>query len=169
VVPGVVGLVFILLAAFALNILPTNYAALVLILAAFVLFALEAKFQTHGIIGLGGVAVLTIGGLLLVDGPIPAMRVRLITALSVSIPLGIITVLLMTIAIRARRNKAMTGPQGLIGDVGVARTPLAPEGKIFVQGEIWNAVASVNVNPGEQVRVSAVDGLLLRVDPVRAR
>ncbi len=168
VVPGVVGIIFVLLAVFALNILPTNYAALVLIFAAFVLFALEAKFQTHGVIGVGGVAALTIGGLLLVDGPIPAMRVRWLTALSVSLPLGAITVFLMTMAIRARRNKVMTGPQGLVGEIGVANTPLSPEGKVFVHGEIWSAVASVNINVGEQVRVSAVDGLLLRVDPLRA-
>jgi membrane-bound serine protease (ClpP class) len=168
VLPGVVGIIFVLLAVFALNILPTNYAALVLIFAAFVLFGLEAKFQTHGVIGVGGVAALTIGGLLLVDGPIPAMRVRWLTALSVSLPLGAITVFLMTMAIRARRNKVMTGPQGLVGEIGVASTPLAPEGKVFVHGEIWSAVASASITVGEQVRVSAVDGLLLRVDPVRA-
>jgi membrane-bound serine protease (ClpP class) len=168
VVPGVVGLIFVLLAVFALNILPTNYAALVLIFAAFVLFALEAKFQTHGVIGVGGVVALTLGGLLLVDGPIPAMRVRWLTALSISLPLGAITVFLMTMAIRARRNKVTTGPQGLVGEIGVANTPLAPEGKVFVHGEIWSAVASVNINIGEQVQVRAVDGLLLRVDPVRA-
>ncbi len=80
VVPGVVGVVFILLALFALNLLPTRYAAFTLIIAAFVLFVLEAKFATHGILGLGGIVLLTLGGLLLVDGPIPQMRVNLWTA-----------------------------------------------------------------------------------------
>src|SRR5207248_7269206 len=97
VVPGVTGVVFILLAAFALNLLPTRYAALVLILAAFVMFALEAKFSTHGVLAIGGIALLTLGALLLVDGPIPEMRVNLLTALAVSIPLGLITVFVMDI------------------------------------------------------------------------
>ncbi len=98
IVPGVVGVVFILLALFALNLLPTRYAAFTLIMAAFVLFILEAKFATHGILGIAGIACLTLGGLLLVDGPIPEMRVKIWTALGVSIPLGVITVFLMTIA-----------------------------------------------------------------------
>ena len=112
VVPGVVGVIFILLALFALNLLPTRYAAFTLIIGAFVLFALEAKFATHGVLGIGGIALLTLGGLLLVDGPIPQMRVHLWTALSVSVPLGAITVFLMTIALRARRNKVVTGAAG---------------------------------------------------------
>ncbi len=168
VVPGVVGLICILLAIFALNLLPTNYAALVLILAAFVLFALEAKFATHGILSIGGIAALTIGGLLLVDGPIPDMRVRLWTALGVSVPLGLITAFLMTLVVQARRKKSMLGPQGLVGEVGVARTPLAPEGKVFIQGELWNAIASAQIGSGEPVRVNKVDGLLLYVEPARA-
>ncbi len=102
IVPGVVGVIFILLALFALNLLPTRYAAFTLIMAAFVLFVLEAKFATHGILGLGGIACLTLGGLLLVDGPIPEMRVSLWVALGVSVPLGAITVFLMSIALRAR-------------------------------------------------------------------
>ena len=115
IVPGVVGVVFILLALFALNLLPTRYAAFTLIMAAFVMFALEAKFATHGMLGIAGIALMTIGGLLLVDGPIPEMRVKLWTALAVSVPLGAITVFLMSIALRARRNKVVTGKQGMIG------------------------------------------------------
>ncbi|MGA3318132.1 MAG: nodulation protein NfeD [Candidatus Korobacteraceae bacterium] len=164
IVPGVVGVVFILLALFALNLLPTRYASLTLILAAFVLFALEAKFATHGVLGLGGIALLTIGGLLLVDGPIPQMRVQLWTALGVSVPLGLITVFLMTIALRARRSKVVTGLQGMIGAVGEARTDIDPEGKVFVQGELWNAHARARVGLGEHVVVRKVDGLELEVE-----
>jgi membrane-bound serine protease (ClpP class) len=164
VVPGVVGVIFILLALFALNLLPTRYAAFTLILAAFVLFILEAKFATHGILGLGGIACLTLGGLLLVDGPIPELRVKLWTALGVSIPLGVITVFLMTIALRARRNKVVTGEQGLIGAVGEARTDLDPEGKVFVLGELWNARAASRVGMGDHVVVRKVEGLELEVE-----
>ena len=165
VVPGTVGVVFILLAVFALNLLPTRFAAVVLILASFALFALEAKFATHGVLAIGGIATMTLGGLLLVDAPIPEMRVHLLTALGISIPLGIITAFLMGIALRAHRNKVVTGTQGLVGEVGVARTALSPVGKVFVHGELWDAVSSTPLAAGEPVVVRKVDGLQLQVDP----
>jgi len=164
IVPGVVGAIFILLALFGLNLLPTRYAAFTLIMAAFVLFVLEAKFATHGILGLGGIACLTLGGLLLVDGPIPQLRVSLWVALSVSVPLGAITVFLMDIALRARRNKVVTGEQGLIGAIGEARTDIDPEGKVFVLGELWNAHAPSRVSIGDHVVVRKVEGLELEVE-----
>src|SRR6202034_1292791 len=153
VVPGTVGVVFILLSAFALRLLPTRFAALGLILGAFALFALEAKFTTHGVLTTGGIVLLTVGGLLLVDSPIPEMRVHLSTALAVSVPLGLITAFLMTIAVRARRNKVVTGAQGLIGQTGMAQTMLAPEGKVFVHGELWDAVAASPLPPGQLIVV----------------
>ena len=164
VVPGVVGVVFILLALFALNLLPTRYAALTLIIGAFALFVLEAKFATHGVLGIGGIVLLTLGGLLLVDGPIPEMRVHLWTSLAISIPLGLITIFLMTIAIKARRNKVVTGAQGLLGAIGEARTEIDPEGKVFVMGELWNAHARSPVRMGEHVVVRKVQGLELEVE-----
>jgi membrane-bound serine protease (ClpP class) len=166
VVPGTVGIIFIILAIFALNLLPTRFAAVVLILASFVFFALEAKFATHGVLAIGGICTMVLGALLLVDAPIPEMRVHLYTALAVSIPLGIITAFLMTLAVRARRNKVVTGAQGLVGETGIAQTALAPQGKVFVHGELWDAVASANVAAGESVVVRNVEGLQLQVDPV---
>jgi membrane-bound serine protease (ClpP class) len=168
VLPGTVGVVFILLSAFALRLLPTRFAALGLILGAFALFALEAKFTTHGVLTTGGIVLLTVGGLLLVDSPIPEMRVHLSTALAVSVPLGLITAFLMTIAVRARRNKVVTGAQGLIGQTGVAQTALSPQGKVFVHGELWDAVGSSALPIGQLVVVRRLDGLTLQVDPLAA-
>jgi len=168
IVPGVVGVVFIIVAMFALNLLPTRYASFTLIIAAFVLFALEAKFATHGILGIGGIALLTLGGFLLVDGPIPQMRVNILTALAVSVPLGCITIFLMSIALRARRNKVVTGKRGLIGAVGEARTDIDPEGKVFVLGELWNAHAPSRVGIGEPIVVRNVEGLELEVEKQRS-
>jgi membrane-bound serine protease (ClpP class) len=165
VLPGVVGLICILLAVFALNLLPTRYAALALLVAAFVLFALEAKFTSHGVLGAGGVICMTLGALLLVDGPIPEMRVHLVTALAVSIPMGMIVVFLMGLVLKARKNRVVTGSEGMIGEIGVARTPLGPEGKVFVHGELWNARAAGEIAAGARVRVSAVNGLRLVVEP----
>ena len=166
VIPGTIGVVFILVAAFALNLLPTRFAALGLIIGAFALFAAEAKFATHGVLTVGGIVLLTLGGLLLVDSPIPEMRVHLLTALAVSIPLGLITAFLMTIAVRARRNKIVTGEQGLIGETGVAQTALSPQGKVFVHGELWDAIASAPLPIGQLVVVRRIDGLTLFVDPI---
>jgi membrane-bound serine protease (ClpP class) len=156
VVPGTVGIVFILLA--------TRFAAVVLILASFALFALEAKFATHGVLAIGGMATMVLGGLLLVDAPIPEMRVHLLTALAVSVPLGGITVFLMSIALKARANKVTTGAQGLVGEIGIAQTSLSPRGKVFVHGEIWDAMSASGVPAGQAVVVVAVDGLQLRVE-----
>jgi len=167
VLPGTVGVVFLLLAAFALNLLPTRFAAIAMILGAFVLFALEAKFTSHGVLTIGGITLLTLGALMLVDAPIPEMRVHLWTALAVSIPLGLITAFLMSIALRARRNKVVTGVQGLIGEIGVAQSDLTPNGKVFVHGERWDAVSSIPVAAGEEIVVRHVEGLQLTVEPAK--
>ena len=165
VLPGVVGVISILLALFALNLLPTRYAALALLLAAFALFALEAKFATHGVLGIGGIICMIFGALFLVDGPIPEMRVRFLTAAAVSVPIGVIAIFLMTLVLRARRNRVVTGQEGMIGEIGVARTALGPDGKVFVHGEIWDAVARKAIDEGARVRVAGVDGLHLIVEP----
>jgi len=166
IVPGAIGFIVLLLFFYALNLLPFRSIALVLILSAFAFFALEAKFQTHGVLGVGGIVLMFLGGLLLIDGPIPEMRVNIWTALAVSLPLGAITVFLMTIALRARRNKVVTGEQGMIGEVAIVCAPLTPSGKVFVQGELWDAVSPANVEAGHRVVVRKVENLVLHVEPV---
>ena len=166
IVPGVVGIIFVVLAVFALNLLPLRFAGVALILTAFILFALEAKFATHGALGVGGIAVMILGALLLVDGPIPQMRIQPITAVAVSITFGLLTIFLVNIAMRARRGKVVTGDKGLIGELGVAQTQLRPEGKVFVHGEIWNAYCPDGAEPGQTVRVSGIRDLVVTVEPV---
>ena len=165
VLPGVVGVIAILLSLFALNLLPTRYAALALLLAAFALFALEAKFASHGVLGIGGIVCMIFGALFLVDGPIPEMRVHLLTAIVVSVPIGLIAIFLTTLVMRSRKNRVVTGSEGMIGEIGVARTELGPTGKVFVHGELWNATARGSVAQGSRVRVRGVDGLHLIVEP----
>lgn len=160
VIPGVVGLVSILLAVFAMNLLPVRFAAVALLLGAFILFGLEAKFATHGVLGIGGIICMVFGALFLVDSPIPEMRVHLLTALAVSIPVGVISIFLMTLVLRTRHVRVTTGSEGMIGEIGVGR----PDGKVFVHGELWNAIG--NVEPGKRVRVRGVDGLRVIVEPV---
>jgi membrane-bound serine protease (ClpP class) len=165
VVPGVVGVISIVLALFALNFLPTRFASLALLLVAFALFALEAKFASHGVLAAGGIVCMVIGALFLVDGPIPQMRVNIVTAVAVSVPIGIIAVFLTTLVLRARRGRVSTGSEGMIGEIGIARTPLGPEGKVFVHGELWNAMSSTAIAEGARVRVAGVNGLHLVVEP----
>jgi membrane-bound serine protease (ClpP class) len=165
VVPGAVGFIAVLLAIYALDMLPFRTISLVLIICAFGFFALEAKFQTHGVLAIGGAMMMILGSLLLVDGPIPQMRVKWWTALSVSIPLAVITVFLMTIALRARRNKVVMGEEGLIGEIGTVRSALTPAGKVFVRGELWDAVAGAHVEIGQPVVIRYVKDLVLHVEP----
>jgi membrane-bound serine protease (ClpP class) len=148
----------------AFNLLPTSLTAVALILTAFALFALEVKFQTHGALGIGGIILMVIGALLLVDGPVPEMRVHLATALSVTIPIAIITIYLITIAYKARLNKAITGVEGMLGQIGVVQTTIAPAGKVFVHGETWNATSADLIAPGEKIIVRKVNGLELEVE-----
>jgi len=164
IIPGVAGAIAILLAIFALNMLPTRFEAVALIVLAFVLFALEAKLTSHGVLTVGGIISLTLGGLLLIDSPIPELRVHLWTSLAISVPLGLITAFLMTLVVRARRNKITTGAQGLVGELGVARTQLAPSGKVFIHGELWDARSAVPLAAGSEVRVTRVNGLALEVE-----
>jgi membrane-bound serine protease (ClpP class) len=166
IIPGAIGFIVLLLFFYALNLLPFRSIALVLILSAFAFFVLEAKFQTHGILGAGGIVLMILGGLLLIDGPIPEMRVNIWTALAVSLPLGAITIFLMTIALKARRNKVVTGAQGMIGEVAIVCAPLTPSGKVFIQGELWDAVSPANVDAGCRVVVRRVENLVLYVEPV---
>jgi membrane-bound serine protease (ClpP class) len=164
ILPGVVGALAILLAVIALNMLPTRYAALALILAAFAFFALEVKFTSHGLFGVAGILSMFLGGVLLVEGPIPEMRVNWTTALAVSVSFGLIAMFLMGIAIRAFKHRVTTGEEGMIGEVGLARTSLDPAGKVFVHGELWDAVATVPVAAGEAVRITRVRDLVLEVE-----
>ena len=163
--PGILGAILVLLGFSSLSILPINWVGVALLALAVALFILEAKFTSHGILGVGGTVCMVLGALLLVNGP-PEVRIRLLTALAVAIPFAVITMFLVAIVVRARRNKVLTGSSGMIGEIGVSRTALEPEGQILVHGEYWDAVASTNVPAGAQVRVKAVSGLKLTVEPV---
>jgi membrane-bound serine protease (ClpP class) len=166
--PGVVGGICLILAMFALNLLPVNYAAVLLIVLAFALFILEAKFTSHGILGAGGVAAMVIGALMLVESPpIPELRVRLGTALSVALPLAIITVILLRAVWKSRAWGAAVGREALVGAVGEVRETLEPgaKGLVLIGGELWRAVSEQRIEAGQAVRVVGVEGLLLRVEP----
>ncbi len=166
IVPGAVGTLLVLLSLFSLNMLPVRYTALGLIVAALILMALEAKFPSHGILALTGTAALILGTLTLVAGPIPQMRVQLATAVSTGLAFGLITTLLVRLAWRAQRNKVLVGPEALVGAEAIAQQPIAPRGQVLVHGELWIAESPSPIAAGDRVRVRAVQGLTLLVEPV---
>jgi len=163
--PGVAGAILALLGLSSLSILPINWVGVALLVLSLALFVLEAKFASHGILGIGGTISMVLGALLLVNGP-PEVRIHLSTALAVALPFAAISMLLVSVVLQARRNKVLTGPGGMIGEIGVARTALEPEGQVLVRGEYWDAVASANVAAGARVCVKSVAGLKLYVEPV---
>ena len=167
IAPGVVGAIAVLLGLSALSVLPINLTGVGLLILALILFALEAKFTSHGILTLGGAAAMVLGAVLLIDSPLPELRIRWSVAVSLALPFAIITSLLLTLAVRARANKVITGPSGMLGEAGVAITLLAPTGKVRVRGEYWDATAppGTHLEPGSKVRITAVDGLQLAVKP----
>jgi len=163
ILPGVVGGICLILAFFALQTLPINYAGLLLILFALILFIAEIKVPSFGLLTVGGVISMILGSIMLIKSPAEFLRISWMTI----IPAVIITVAFFVfaggMALRARLKKPTTGREGLVGEVGVARTKLDPAGKIFVHGEYWNAVCEQPVEEGEEVVVEKVESMKLRV------
>jgi membrane-bound serine protease (ClpP class) len=166
IIPGTLGTILVLLAIFALNLLPVRYTSVMLLVAAFVLLVLEAKFATHGVLAAAGILSLVIGALTLVDAPIPELRVHLATALSTGLAFGLITVFLLRLAIKARRGKSRMGGDAMIGQIAVVTQPLAPSGQVMVNGELWQAESAVPAALGEHVRVRGLRDLTLLVERV---
>jgi membrane-bound serine protease (ClpP class) len=166
IIPGTLGTIMVLLALFALNLLPVRYTSVMLLIAAFALLILEAHFATHGVLAAAGIVALVFGALTLVDAPIPEMRVHLATALSTGLAFGLITVFLLRLAMRARKSKVRMGGDAMIGLIAVVTQPLAPIGQVMVNGELWQAESVTPAAPGEQVRVRGLRDLTLLVERV---
>lgn len=165
VLPGVAGAICALLALSALSVLPISALGVSLMALAIVFFALEVKFAAHGVLGIGGAVALTLGALLLIDSPLPEMRVHLATALGVALPFALLTAFLVSIAARARKNKVVSGVAAMLGEIGTAVEDLAPVGRVFVHGEYWTAISSAPIAAGKLARVVGINGLELTVEP----
>ena len=170
--PGVVGGISLLLALYAMHLLPVSLTGLLLIILALALFVLEAKYPTHGVLGVGGVASMILGALMLIRSPITGGGVSFGTALGVAIPFAIIIVVLMRLVLRSHNWKQSTGREQMIGEEGevteLVGGPTAA-GMVFVHGELWRAAArsGESIPKGARVRVRSVHGLTLEVEPVK--
>ena len=160
--PGIAGAICLILALYAFQTLPTNYAALALIGLGLVLLIAEVKVAGFGLLALGGVVSLTLGSVLLFDSP-EGFGVSLAVIAPVVIGVSGIILFLVSLVIRAHRQPVKAGMPVLIGLEGIAETDLSPSGQVFVHGEIWNAVAPQPIRKGEPIKVTGAEGLTLRV------
>jgi membrane-bound serine protease (ClpP class) len=164
--PGVAGGVMVLVGLMALSFLPINWAGAALIAFGVSCLAMEAFVVSHGVLAIGGIAAMALGIVMLVDTDVPELSIGWGVALAIVVPFALITVFLLQLAVRAFRNKVATGSEALIDAIGSARTDIAEDGRVFIRGELWNASASTPIATGSRVRVAAVDGLRLTVEPV---
>jgi membrane-bound serine protease (ClpP class) len=163
VLPGVIGGISLILAFFAFQSLPINYAGMLLILFAIILFIAEVKVVSHGILATGGVVAMALGSLMLYDAPEAGFRVSwLVIIPTIGITAGMF-LFALTMGVRALARRPKLGAEALVGATGVASGPLTPEGQVKVQGEIWRAIADRPVDDLTPVRIVSVEGLTLRV------
>jgi membrane-bound serine protease (ClpP class) len=163
ILPGVIGGIALILALFAFQTLPVNYAGVLLILLALVLFVAEIKVVSHGMLTLGGMIAMVLGSLMLFESPEPYLRVSWgIIGVTVLATAGFFTVAIAK-TLRAHRQRPTTGKEGLIGQEGMAEGEIALQGKVFVRGEYWDAWSDEPVAAGSSVVVEAVDGMRLKV------
>jgi membrane-bound serine protease (ClpP class) len=165
ILPGVVGGLSLILACYSLQLLPMNWAGLLLILLGILLFALEIKITSYGLLTVGGVISMAIGSLMLFDPANTGIRVGLHLVIPATIITALFFVFVVGMGIRAQTRKVTTGKEGLVGEIGIVKVPLALRGKVLVHGELWDALSEVNVAVGEQVVVTAVRGMTLKVTP----
>jgi membrane-bound serine protease (ClpP class) len=164
VAPGVAGAILMLLGLTALAMLPIDWLGAALMILGLTFFVLEAKFATHGVLTTGGAVALVLGAVMLIDTSVPELRIRWSTAIGLALPFALITSWLLSMAVRARRNKVVTGPEEMVGMEATAVGELNPSGQVRVRGEYWNARAAQPIAAHEHVRVTGIDGLTLQVE-----
>jgi membrane-bound serine protease (ClpP class) len=167
ILPGIAGGICLLLAFFAFQVLPVSYAGILLIMFGLVLLILEVKVTSYGLLGVGGVLSLLLGSMMLIDSPLPELQIGLRLIVPVTLAIASILVFLVTLAVNAQRAAPVSGASGMLEEVGYALTAIEAGGlgRVRAHGEIWTATADNRIEAGMPVRVTAVDGLRLRVAP----
>ncbi|MFC1822696.1 nodulation protein NfeD [Thermodesulfobacteriota bacterium] len=157
--PGVIGAISLILAFYSFQTLPVNYAGLLLIALSIILFIAEVKITSYGMLSIGGLICLTLGSIMLFEDVGVSLRLMAPTILLV----GGFFVVVAALAFRAYRTKPQGGQEGLLGEVGLVKEVIDPEGLVFVHGEYWRAIADEKIEPGDKIEVKSIDGLILRV------
>ncbi|HEY4979313.1 MAG TPA: nodulation protein NfeD [Candidatus Acidoferrum sp.] len=166
VAPGVVGGICMVLALYAMQLLPVNFAGLLLMALAIVLFVLEAKLTSHGVLLIGGIVSMLLGATFLIRSPLTPGGVSIGVALAATVPFALLSVFLMRLVLKSRKWKSSTGREELLGEHGVVTTavPAGGEGMIRIHGELWRASSTSDLQPGTTVKILRVDGLKLAVE-----
>jgi membrane-bound serine protease (ClpP class) len=164
--PGVIGAISLLLAFYSLQTLPINYAGLLLIVLGMLLFILEVKVTSFGMLTIGGIVSMFLGSLMLVDSPADYLRIPLATIFLVVGSTAAMITFMVGAAVRSARRQPVTGMEGMLGEIGTVKQRLAPAGTVFVHGTLWSAQSTAPIDVGESVRVIGVRGLKLTVEKI---
>ena len=165
VVPAVAGVICLLLAAYALQVLPVNYAGLALIIVGIVLIVAEAVVPSFGALGIGGIAAFIFGAIMMFDSGVPGFGISLAFVVGLALSAGLFLLWLVSYLVRLRRRGAVSGRASIIGGTGTAMQSFTGKGKVWLEGEAWVAVSKVPVEQGQEVVVRSMDGLTLEVEP----
>lgn len=163
ILPGVVGALCLILAFYSFQVLPVNYAGLLLIILAIILFILEVKIASYGMLTIGGIISMVIGSLMLFESPAPFIKLSLAVVLPAAIMTAIFFTLTFSLAFKAYKRKPVTGSEGLVRMEGVAKTKIHKNGTVFVHGELWRAWSEEPIKEGASIIVETVEGLKLKV------
>jgi membrane-bound serine protease (ClpP class) len=162
--PGVIGAIFLILAFYSFQTLPINYAGLLLIIFGIILFILEIKIISHGLLTIGGIISMIIGSLMLFESPAPFLRISIYIVLPAVIFTALFFTVTLRLAYKAYKSKPVTGSEGLVGEEGLARTDIAKDGgMVSVHGEIWSAYSDDSISKGEKIVVDSVSNLKIKV------
>lgn len=166
IVPGVVGVICLLLAAYALQVLPVNYAGLALIIVGLALMTAEAFAPSFGALGIGGIAAFAFGAIMMFDTGIPGFGISITFVVTLVAIFALLFIWLIGYVLKMRKRGAVSGKDSIIGGIGTAMQDFSGEGTIWLEGESWTAQCSVPIEKDQQVVVRALDGLILKVEPV---
>lgn len=165
ILPGIIGAISLVLAFYSLQSLPVNYAGALLVILGVVFLLLEISVSSYGLLALGGLTAMTLGGLFLIKSDAPFLQVSLSFLLPTVITMGLLIGVIAWAAVRSGRSRPMTGREGMIGSIGIAKTDVNPRGQITIQGEIWDAISHTPIRRGEAAEVMSVEGLTVTVTP----
>ena len=166
ILPGIVGAISLILAFYSLQSLPVNYAGVLLVVLGIVFFILEATVTSYGLLAIGGVTSMILGSLMLIKTDAEFLQLSWGMIVPVVAFAAIGTMFIVGMAVRAMHRQPMTGSEGMVGSIGVAKTALAPQGQLAIHGELWEAVSEHPLQPGDQAEVTRMEGLTLYVKPV---
>lgn len=168
VFPGVVGGIALVLAFFSFQTLPVNYAGILLIILAVIFFILEMKIASYGLLSIAGIVSFLLGSLMLFDGSVPGVKISLDVLLPTFIFISLFFVVVSALVFKSQISKSRSGLEGLIGETGTVKQDIAPEGKVFVHGELWNAISKNPLRAGTKVKVVKVEGLVVEVEQLES-